>query len=156
MATSTILKVGERAPEFELADQRGAVVSLASMRERGPVVVYFYPRDNTPVCTAEACAFRDVSRTLIDAGASVVGISRDDVDSHARFAEEHALPFALLSDPHGGVAKSYGVRKTLGLFPGRATFVIDRDGIVRERFSSQLEARRHVNVALEAVRQLAH
>jgi peroxiredoxin Q/BCP len=155
MARSTILSVGERAPDFELADQSGAVVSLASMRERGPVVVYFYPRDNTPGCTVEACAFRDVSRALMDAGASVVGISGDDVESHARFADKHALPFALLSDPNGGVAKSYGVRKTLGLLPGRATFVIDRDGIVRESFSSQLEARRHVSVALDAVRLLA-
>jgi peroxiredoxin Q/BCP len=155
MARSTMLKAGESAPEFDLLNQQGVAVSLSSLRRQGPVVVYFYPKDDTPGCTVEACAFRDVSQSLIEAGASVVGISSDDVESHARFAEKYALPFSLLSDPSGVVAKSYGVHKALGVLPGRATFVIDREGVVRKSFASRLLARRHVSQALEGVQKLA-
>jgi peroxiredoxin Q/BCP len=117
-------------------------------------VLYFYPKDDTPGCTAEACAFRDQYEVFRDAGAEVIGISSDSAKSHQAFAARHSLPFVLLSDPAGKVRGQFGVGKTLGLFPGRVTFVMDRDGIVRHAFDSQLMATRHVSEALDVVKQL--
>ncbi|MEZ4453728.1 MAG: peroxiredoxin [Nannocystaceae bacterium] len=148
------LTVGQSAPEFSLLDQDGNSVTLAALRVRGPVVVYFYPKDETPGCTAEACSFRDHYAAFTDAGAQVVGISSDTVDSHKAFAEHHRLPFVLLSDPGGQVRKRFGVPKTLGLLDGRVTYVIDRGGVVRHVFSSQLRAKRHIQEALAVVQSL--
>jgi len=118
------------------------------------VVLYFYPKDNTSGCTAEACAFRDSHETFTDAGAEVIGVSSDSADKHASFAGQHNLPFTLLSDKGGKVRKSYGVPTVLGVIPGRVTYVIDRTGTVRLVFSSMTHIDQHVKDALDVVKQL--
>ena len=148
------VKVGERAPDFALPDANGREVRLADFRGR-PVVLYFYPKDDTPGCTKEACSFRDQYQDFRDAGAEVIGVSSDSSDSHRRFAERHRLPFTLLADQGGKVRKLYGVPATLGLLPGRVTFVIDAEGLVRHAFNSQLAATRHVEEALDVLRGTA-
>jgi peroxiredoxin Q/BCP len=145
------VRVGQRAPDFTLPSQSGERVRLADRIGRTAIVLYFYPRDETAGCTAEACAFRDSYEAFTDAGAEVIGVSSDPVDAHQRFAARLRLPFTLLSDTDGAVRERYGVAKWLGLFPGRVTFVIDRAGVVRHIFSSQLEATRHVREALAAL-----
>jgi peroxiredoxin Q/BCP len=152
---ATPLKTGDRAPHFELPSQTGDKISLTSLTEKGPVVVYFYPKDETPGCTKEACAFRDSYDVFQGAGAAVVGISSDSVSSHQGFAKKHGLPFLLLSDASGEVRKAFGVPSTLGLLPGRMTFVIDRDGVIQHTFNSQLFASKHVQEAITVVRKLA-
>jgi thioredoxin-dependent peroxiredoxin len=140
--------VGDRAPDFALPAQSGQTVRLGDFAGKKAVVLYFYPKDHTPGCTTEAKAFRDRYPTFAAAGAEVIGVSSDSLKSHERFAKKLDLPFVLVSDADGAVRKEYGVEKTLGLIPGRVTYVIDRDGIVRHIFSSQLEAARHVDEAL--------
>jgi len=147
--------VGARAPEFTLPGPGGRPVSLAELLRGGTVVLYFYPKDQTPGCTIEACAFRDDIDAFTAAGAQVVGISRDDEASHARFAAKHKLPFLLLSDTSGETHSRYGVTKKLGFIPDRMTFVIDRDGIVRHVFSSMLRMRAHIDESLATVRSLS-
>jgi thioredoxin-dependent peroxiredoxin len=146
--------VGTVAPHFTLPSQSGEMVSLEDFLGRKPVVLYFYPKDDTPGCKREACAFRDDYEQFGGLDAEVVGISSDSVESHRSFAENHDLPFTLLSDEGGKVRQLYGVPNTLGLFPGRVTYVIDREGVVRHVFSSQLAASRHVEEALEALRAI--
>jgi len=118
---------------------------------RRPLVLFFYPKDDTPICTKEACAFRDSYETFSAAGAEVIGISSDSAASHRAFAARHKLPFLLASDADGSLRKAFGVPKTLGLFPGRVTYVVDRDGIIRLVFSAQLASQDHVTKALAAV-----
>jgi thioredoxin-dependent peroxiredoxin len=142
---------GQPAPDFELPDADGKRVKLSSFRGKKAVVLYFYPKDDTPGCTAEACSFRDSYEDFQEAGAEVIGVSSDSAASHGKFAKRHKLPFTLLSDAKGEVRKLYGVPTTLGLLPGRVTFVIDREGVVRHEFNSQLLATRHVSEALEAL-----
>jgi thioredoxin-dependent peroxiredoxin len=146
--------VGDAAPDFTLPDQHGQQVSLGEAVRRGPVVLYFYPKDETPGCTAEACAFRDAYEVFREAGAEVIGVSSDGVGSHERFSSRHQLPFTLLADEDGGVRKRYGVRPTLGVLPGRVTYVIDGGGVVRHVFSSQMGATRHVQEALDALKEI--
>lgn len=148
------LGVGDRAPDFTLPDQDGKAVSLRELLASGCLVLYFYPKDHTPGCTAEACSFRDEHQELAEAGAIVVGVSSDDVESHRRFAEKHQLPFRLLSDRGGELRKRFGVPKTLGFIDGRVTYVIDAQGVIRHVFSSQLRTRQHVEEALRLVRSL--
>lgn len=119
------------------------------------MVLYFYPADETYGCTMEACGFRDEYESFVDEGAMVVGVSPDSLESHRRFAEHHRLPFSLLSDPDGALRNKYGVGRTLGLVPGRVSFVIDRQGVIRHVFDSQLRARQHVGKALGVVRRLS-
>ena len=146
------IRVGDAAPDFALPDRTGRVVRLSDYRGKKAIVVYFYPKDETPGCTKEACAFRDHYQDFQDAGAEVIGISSDSQESHGRFAEHHRLPFVLLADRGGVVRKQYGVPATLGVLPGRVTFVIDRQGVVRHVFNSQLQAARHVDEAITALR----
>jgi peroxiredoxin Q/BCP len=146
--------VGEQAPDFTLPGPGGRAVSLAELLQGGAVVLYFYPKDQTPGCTMEACAFRDDIDAFSAAGAQVVGISRDDEASHARFAAKHKLPFLLLSDTTGATHARYGVTKKLGFIPDRTTFVIDRHGVVRHVFSSMIRMRAHVDESLAIVRGL--
>ena len=148
-----MLGVGDRAPDFTLPSASGAV-RLADVLRGKSVVLYFYPKDETPGCTAEACAFRDSYEVFTEAGAEVIGVSDDTVESHRSFAAHHRLPFQLLSDPGGDVRRRYGVSGFLGLIPGRVTFVIDRQGIVRHVFDSQFKATQHVDEALETIRNL--
>lgn len=150
---ATRVTVGDVAPTFSLPNQDGKATSLADFEGRC-VVLYFYPKDETPGCTKESCAFRDAYEELQEAGAEVIGVSSDSPESHARFAANHRLPFTLLSDARGEVRAAYGVPKTLGLLPGRVTFVIDREGIVRHMFNSQLNAVQHVTEARTVVKRL--
>ena len=118
------------------------------------LVVYFYPRDFSGGCTAEACGFRDAYEEFKMAGAEVIGISGDNLESHEAFAREHKLPFILLSDVDGAARRAYGVKKSLGLIPGRVSFVIDKRGVIRHIFSSQARATAHVAEALAVLRSL--
>jgi peroxiredoxin Q/BCP len=115
------------------------------------VVIFFYPKDDTTGCTKEACRFRDDFARFRQTGAQIVGISSDSAESHQRFAAKYSLPYTLLSDPGGRVRKLYGAVGFLGLMPGRATFVIDREGIVRHVFSSQMKFEEHVDEALRGL-----
>jgi peroxiredoxin Q/BCP len=152
-ATKGVL-AGQPAPEFTLPNQSGTPVSLSDYRGKQVVVLYFYPKDNTPGCTAEACAFRDSHEVFAEAGAAVVCVSSDSVDSHQGFASKHQLPFELLSDSGAEVRSRYGVPKTFGLLPGRVTYVIDRDGIVRHVFSSMTHIDQHIAEAVAVVKRL--
>jgi peroxiredoxin Q/BCP len=143
--------VGSKAPTFTLPSQSGEMVNLKDFLDRKPVVLFFYPKDDTPGCTKEACAFRDDYQEFRKLDAEVVGISSDSVESHRSFAKKHRLPFTLLSDEGGKVSKLYGVSNTFGLFPGRVTYVIDEKGVIRHVFSSQLAVRRHVEEALKVL-----
>lgn len=145
------LTPGMTAPDFELPDQQGGTVRLSQFRGKNAAVVYFYPKDDTTGCTAEACAFRDESPHFEAAGAVILGVSDDSSESHSRFASKYNLPFTLLSDKGGKVRKLYGVKKTLGIIPGRVTFVIDREGVIRRVFSSQVDFAGHVREALAAL-----
>lgn len=149
-----MIAIGQKAPDLSLPNQKGEVVTLSKLWANGPVVVYFYPKDETPGCTAQACGFRDAYSTFKDAGAEVVGISSDDADSHQRFADHHRLPFVLLADTRGEARKAFGVKKTLGILPGRTTFVLDRQGVVQHVFDSQLRPTAHVGEALDVVKRL--
>jgi peroxiredoxin Q/BCP len=146
------LKVGDKVPDFELEASDGFKVRSKDLRGKGMVVIYFYPHDDTPGCTAQACSFRDLYHDLKDAGAEVVGISSDTAASHKRFAEKHRLPFTLLSDVGGKVRGSFGVPRSLGLLPGRVTYVVDPDGTIVYIFNSQTRAEEHVKRALEFIR----
>jgi thioredoxin-dependent peroxiredoxin len=146
--TKDKVDVGSKAPEFALPSQSREMVSLGDFLGEKPVVLFFYPKDDTPGCTKEACAFRDEFERFRELGAEVMGISSDSVESHERFADKHKLPFTLLSDRTEKVSRLYGVPNTLGLFPGRVTYVIDQEGVVRHVFSSQIGVERHVTEAV--------
>jgi peroxiredoxin Q/BCP len=147
------VQMGDLAPDFTLSDQSGAPVSLGKFHGKMQIVLYFYPRDNTAVCTEEACAFRDNYKVFKNIGAEVIGISSDSVESHQRFSKEHELPFFLLSDVGNVIRKRYGVPTAFGL-PGRVTYVIDRQGMVRHIFFSQYTSRRHVYEALQVLQSI--
>jgi thioredoxin-dependent peroxiredoxin len=147
--------VGDVVPDFTLPSQSGEQVRLGDVLQRGPVVLYFYPKDDTSGCTAEACGFRDGYEVFREAGAEVIGVSSDSVASHGRFASKHRLPFTLLADQGGKLRKRFGVRPTLGILPGRVTYVIDQRGVVRHVFSSQTGIRRHIDEALAALREIS-
>jgi thioredoxin-dependent peroxiredoxin len=147
-------RLGDLAPDFTLPAASGENVSLSDFRGRAPVVLFFYVRNNTAVCSTEARSFRDQYEAFHDAGAEVIGVSADSPDSHRRFAERLHLPFVLLSDTAGVVRARYGVGKTLGLIPGRTTFLIDKHGVIRHVFSSQFQPAKHVSLALGALQKL--
>ncbi len=149
------LQVGDRVPDFTLTSATGETISLADFRGKKPVVVYFYPKDDTPGCTAESCAFRDSYQVFQDMGAEVIGISGDSVDSHRKFADKYQLPFILLSDSQNTVRKQFGVPATLFVLPGRVTYVIDKEGIVRHVFNSMMDFKAHVDEALNTLKSLA-
>jgi peroxiredoxin Q/BCP len=149
-----MLQVGDQAPDFTLKTTTGDTFRLADQRGRS-IVLYFYPKDDTPGCTAQACSFRDQYQDFLDLGAEVVGISSDDEASHQKFTQKHRLPFPLLADEGGRVRKLYEVpRSFLGLLPGRVTFVIDPQGVVRYIFNSATKATEHVAVTKQVLREL--
>ena len=150
----TPIKVGDRAPALTLSTRDDDAISLADYEGKQAVVLFFYPRDGTPVCTKEACAFRDAYEDFVDAGAAVIGVSGDSADSHHAFAASYRLPFVLASDADGQARRAFGVPKSLGILPGRVTYVIDQKGIVRHIFQSQFAVDRHVREALQVVRSL--
>lgn len=151
---NTHMKIGDKAPDFTLSNQHGVKVKLYDLLGESPVVLFFYPKDNSPGCTAEACAFRDSYEVFKEAGTEVIGISTDNVDSHLGFAQRHRLPYILLSDPIGRVRKLYEVPKTLGVMPGRVTYVVDKKGIIRQIFNSQFSISKHIDAALKMVKDL--
>ena len=146
------LQPGDAMPDTSLVGASGPV----QLRDKvgKPLVVYFYPKDETYGCTAEACKFRDEYESFVAAGAEVIGVSRDSADSHEQFKSHHRLPFTLLSDPDGKVARAWGVKGKLGL-PGRVTYVFDKAGVLRHRFDSMIRFGKHVDEALEVVKRLA-
>ncbi|MFZ4523483.1 MAG: peroxiredoxin [Bacteroidales bacterium] len=148
------IEIGSKAPDFSLPDQTGKRVNLSDFFGKSNLVVYFYPKDESYGCTKEACSFRDNYEVFKEAGAVVIGISSDDVASHQAFAANHKLPFILLSDKDKTVADKYGVGKSLGILPGRVTFVIDKQGVVRMAFSSQLSFEKHITEAIETLHKL--
>lgn len=151
---NTRVAVGDRAPDFALPNASGEIVKLSDFAGKRNVVLYFYPKDETRGCTAEACSFRDNYEVFKEAGAEVIGVSSDSEASHASFASHHRLPFILLSDRGSAARKAYGVQATMGIIPGRVTYVIDKQGIVRHVFVSMANIGGHINGALEALRAL--
>jgi thioredoxin-dependent peroxiredoxin len=151
MASS--VKAGDLAPDFSLATADGQTLRLSDYRGKSEVVLFFYPKDDSPACTAEACSFRDSHEAFLGAGAVVIGVSSDPPAEHRAFAGKHRLPFPLLTDD-GSLRALYGVPKTLGLIPGRVTYLIDRAGVVRHVYSSQLRPARHVSEALRGLEEI--
>jgi len=148
------VQVGDHAPDFTLPNQSGEPVRLSDFLGKTDIVLYFYPRDDTSGCTTEACSFRDSYEVFKDAGAEVIGVSSDSAESHQRFAAKNRLPFILLSDAGGALRKRYGVPATFGLLPGRVTYIIDKQGVVRNIFSSQFTPEKHISEALKTLQAL--
>lgn len=145
-----MLKVGDTAPDFRGTDQNGKTVTLDDLVKESAVVLYFYPKDFTPVCTAEACLFRDAGTELAEAGLRVVGVSSDDGESHKKFAAKHQINFPLLSDGDRAIQKAYEARQVLGFIPKRVTYVIDQNKKIRGAVHSELSAEKHLAAVREA------
>jgi peroxiredoxin Q/BCP len=149
------IQSGDKSPDFTLNDQTGKPVTLSALWSKGPVVLFFYPKDFTSGCTAEVCAFRDQYDDFVKAGATVVGISSQGVDSKKAFAEKHGLPFTLVADDGGKVRAQFGVKANLfGALDGRESYVIDTKGIVQHAFNSQMNPKKHVSEALGVLAKL--
>ncbi|MDG6928579.1 MAG: peroxiredoxin [Nitrososphaerota archaeon] len=142
--------IGDRMPDVALLKEDGREVRIGDYLGRW-LVIYFYPKDGSPGCTREACAFRDMHDDFSRAGATVLGVSSDPPESHRRFRGRYSLDFELLSDPGGAARKAFGVPKTLGLIDGRVTYVVDREGVVRHVFRSQVRAARHARFAADSL-----
>lgn len=148
------VKVGDRAPDFTLPSQIGDNVTLSEFLGKKNVVLYFYPKDESPGCTKEACTFRDNYEQLTSLGAEVLGVSGQSVESHKSFASHYGLPFILLADVDNKVRELYGVPSTMGIIPGRVTYIIDKKGVVRHIFNSQTQAQRHVEEAKKTLMEI--
>ena len=147
------LKSGDRAPLIALQDQNG-VERRSDQLAGKALVLFFYPKDDTPGCTMEACAFRDSYADLQALGAEVWGVSGDNASSHQRFADRHNLPYPLLVDQNTQLRKAFGVPGVLGLLPGRVTYVIDASGVVRHVFNNLLDGPAHRREALDCLKRL--
>lgn len=148
------IKVGDKAPDFELRRQDGGLFRLYDLLKKKNVVLYFYPKDSTPGCTKQACGFRDQYEVFQEQGAEVVGVSSDSLTSHQKFEKSFKLPFVLLSDNGGSVRSIFGVPKKFGIIPGRVTYIIDKNGIVRYVFNSLTKPLAHVNQALGILKNI--
>lgn len=148
-------KVGDPAPKFRLSSDKGNYVSLDDFLGKKNLVIYFYPKDYSTGCTQEARSFKDSYSAFKQLDAEILGISPDNTITHERFVKDEQLPFTLLSDLDESVRKAYGVKPTLGLISGRATFIVDKTGIIRYVYSSQTHPARHVSEALKALKSLA-
>ena len=146
-----MLKVGDLAPEFTAQDQHGKTITLSSALERGRLIIYFYPKDFTPVCTAQACTFRDASGGLAELGATVIGVSGDNSDSHQRFSDKHSVPFSLLVDPERRIIKAYGASMPILNRTLRVTYVIDTNRRILGAFHHELSAAKHLNDVKQAL-----
>jgi peroxiredoxin Q/BCP len=145
------LHLGDQLPHFILNDENHQPINIASLKGKY-LILYFYPKDDTPGCVKEACSFRDSFQDLVDAGADVYGISSDNPDSHTKFKTKYHLPFSLLSDTDNELRKLFGVPTDLfGLLPGRVTYIFDPDGRLVKVFKSQLSPDQHVKEALKMV-----
>ncbi len=145
-----MLKIGDHAPDFELPDQDGRLLRLTALLKNGPLLLYFYPADFTPVCTREACAFRDLQPRLTAADTMVVGISPQDSASHARFRQQHGLNFTLLADPDKRVIRAYGCDGPLGFGVKRVSYLIGQDGCIMDSARAALRVRPHAALAKQA------
>jgi peroxiredoxin Q/BCP len=148
------VNVGDKAPDFTLPSQMGDNVTLSEYFGKKNVVLYFYPKDETTGCTREACTFRDSYEVFTKLGAEVLGVSGQSVESHKSFASHHGLPFLLLSDADNKVRHLYGVPATMGIIPGRVTYIIDKKGIVRHIFNSQYQPEKHVEEAKQVLEKI--
>ncbi|MDH5609636.1 MAG: peroxiredoxin [Cyclobacteriaceae bacterium] len=150
------MKIGDQIPDLTLPDQNGQPIRLHDFIGKNPLVIFFYPKDNTPGCTREACSFRDSYHQFQAAGAHVIGISTDSVDSHRQFADSHQLTYLLLSDTAQLAQQAFHVPRNLfGLLPGRVTYVTDIHGIVLHIYDSALQPRHHVREALRVLQSPA-
>jgi peroxiredoxin Q/BCP len=147
------IAVGDQAPQFSLKDQNGVERRLADLNGK-PLVLFFYPKDDTPGCTIEACGFRDQYTALQELGAEVWGVSGDGASSHRRFAGKFQLPYPLLVDERSELRNAFGVARTLFVLPGRVTYVIDGNGVVQLVFDAMLDANAHVRQAIATLKQL--
>ena len=148
------LKIGDKLPNFTAKDNLGNDFDSQNYNGQKPLVIYFYPKDNTPGCTAQACSFRDQYQDFTDLGAEVIGISSDSESSHQTFTNKFKLPFILLSDANSKIRKAFGVPTALfGLLPGRVTYVADKTGTIVMIFDSMM-ATKHIPKALAAVKKL--
>ena len=153
--TMNEIKIGSNVPTFTLPDQNGNLFDINSVLGKKNIVIYFYPKDDSPGCTAEACSFRDQFEVFTEADAVIIGISGQSVESHKAFAEKHRLSFTLLSDEGNKIRKLFGVAPNLlGFLPGRVTFVADKKGRVIYIFNSQSQATKHVDEALRILKDL--
>lgn len=149
------LVVGDIIPEFQLLTQDGTNFNSADIVGKQAMVIYFYPKDDTPGCTKEACKFRDEFEVFSDLNTTVIGISSDDVASHKAFAEKYNLPFTLLADTDKEVRKLFGVPGFgAGLIPGRVTYIVDKKGVLQYVFNNMSEAEKHIDKALEILKSL--
>ena len=149
------LGVGDKIPNFTAKDSHGNQFDSAALLGKKPIVFYFYPKDNTPGCTAQACSFRDQYEDFKDLGAEVIGISSDSEKSHQKFAQRYKLPFILLSDNDKKIRKLFGVPSgLLGLLPGRVTYVADKMGVIQMVFDSMM-ATKHIPKALQAIKKIS-
>lgn len=147
--------VGSEVPKFELLDQNGNMFNIDSVLGKKNLVIYFYPKDDSPGCTKQACSFRDQFEVFKDADAMIIGISEQSVDSHLEFAKKYRLNYTLLSDKNNVVRKKFGVPSSfLGVLPGRVTYVVNKKGEVVYLFNSQLNATKHVEESLRIIKNL--
>jgi len=149
----TELKVGDTAPDFSLMDEHGRPVSLRDFLGKKVVVLYFYPKDFTSGCTAEACSFRDNYKPFEDKGAVVIGVSLDSVESHLKFSQKYNLPFAILSDNEKKAAKAYGVLGIGGFLARRVTFIISKEGKITHIFP-KVDVKQHTEEVLKALEEI--
>jgi thioredoxin-dependent peroxiredoxin len=151
----TNLVVGSTIPKFELKDQNGKSFAIDSVLGKKNLVIFFYPKDDSPGCTREACSFRDQFEVFADADALIIGVSSQSVESHLEFAVKHRLNYTLLSDKGNRIRKLFGVPGNFfGLVPGRVTYVINKEGKVVYMFNSQIQAEQHVDEALRILQKL--
>lgn len=146
------IQIGDKLPHFTAVKQDGTAFDSNSIQNK-PVVIYFYPKDNTPGCTTQACSFRDAYQDFQDLGAEVIGVSGDSVSSHQNFQQKHKLPFILLSDSDRKLRKLFGVPSALfGLIPGRVTYVFDAFGKAIYIFDN-MSAKNHIIKALDSIKK---
>jgi len=149
------IEVGSEIPEFALENQFGETFNIGDYVGKKNLVIYFYPKDDTPGCTKEACSFRDQFAVFEDADAMIIGVSSQSVDSHLKFAEKYNLNYTLLADVNKEVRKLFGVPADIfGLIPGRVTYIVNKEGKVVYVFNSQTKAEEHVNEALAVIKNL--
>jgi len=152
-STMKKIAIGDTVPTFSLLDQNGKMIKIDAALGK-PMVIYFYPKDDTPGCTKEACKFRDEFENFTDLGAMVIGISADSVESHKNFEEKYNLPFTLLADTENVVRKLFGVPNNLFVIPGRVTYVVNNKGIVVYVFNSQLGSEKHISESLQKLKDI--
>lgn len=148
-----MLRVGDKIPNFTVKDSNGNDFDSANYVGKQPLVIYFYPKDDTPGCTLEACSFRDSYQDFKDLGAEVIGISSDSVESHIQFKNKFSLPFILISDHDKKLRKLFGVENNFLILPGRETYVVDGNGIIQMKFNS-MSAKSHISKSLETLKKL--